>query len=320
MTKRTKAWLVAGLLLILAGAALCAAALAAQHWDLNALFPSELETRSVELREEFHSIAVTAETEQLRLLPGEDGGCRVVFEEREGQRHSARIEDGTLRIEGRDTRRWYERIGVTVGTPTITVYLPAGAYTELQIEEDTGDVSIPADFSFAEIRVSCGTGDVDCRASASGQIVIGTDTGDIRLEGVTAGAMDLSTHTGHVELSTAECRGNLGLTVTTGKAELRQVACKSLFSGGDTGDLRMEDLIARERIEIRRSTGDVRFERCDAMELLITTDTGDVTGTLLTEKVFLVRSDTGRIKVPETVSGGTCKIETETGDISVSIG
>ena len=57
-----------------------------------------------------------------------------------------------------------------------------------------------------------------------------------------------------------------------------------------------------------------------AMELLITTDTGDVTGTLLTEKVFLVRSDTGRIKVPETVSGGTCKIETETGDITVSIG
>ena len=320
MKKKTKAWLIAGLLLILAGAALCVGVLAAQHWDLNALFPSELETRSVELREDFHSIAVTAETEQLRLLPGEDGGCRVVFEEREGQRHSARIEDGTLRIEGCDTRRWYEGIGVTVGTPTITVYLPAGAYTELQIEEDTGDVSIPADFSFAEIRVSCSTGDVDCRASASGQIVIGTDTGDIRLEGVTAGAMDLSTHTGHVELSAAECQGDLGLTVTTGKAELRQVACKSLFSGGDTGDLRMEDLIARERIEIRRSTGEVRFERCDAGELLITTDTGDVTGTLLTEKVFLVRSDTGRIEVPETVSGGTCKIVTETGDITVSIG
>ena len=320
MTKRTKAWVIVGLLLILAGAALCAGVLAINHWGLRGLFTTELETRAVEFREEIHSIAVTADTEQLRLLPSNDGSCRVLFEEGERQRHTARVEDGTLRITASDTRRWYEKIGVFIGMPTITVYLPAGEYRELLVEEDTGDVSIPADFSFAEIRVSCSTGDVDCRASASGQIVIGTDTGDIRLEGVSAGAMDLGTHTGTVELSEAECRGDLGLTVTTGKARLRQVSCKSLFSGGDTGDLRMEDLIARERIEVRRSTGDVQMERCDAGELLITTDTGDVTGSLLTEKVFLAQSDTGRIEVPETVSGGTCKIVTETGDISISVG
>ena len=320
MKKSTKAWLTAGLLLILAGAALCLGVLARKHWDLKSLFATELDTRSVELREDFHSIAVTADTEQLRLLPSEDGGCRVVFEEGAKQRHTAQVDGGTLRIAGSDTRSWYEKIGVSVGMPTITLYLPAGAYTELQIQEDTGDVSIPEDFSFTEIRVSTQTGDVDCRASASGQLVIGTDTGDIRLEKISAGALELGTHTGTVELSEAECRGDLGLTVTTGKARLRQVSCNSLLSGGDTGDLRLEDLIARERIEVRRSTGEVQLERCDAGELLITTDTGDVTGSLLTEKVFLVRSDTGRINVPETVSGGTCKIVTETGNIIISIG
>ena len=64
----------------------------------------------------------------------------------------------------------------------------------------------------------------------------------------------------------------------------------------------------------------MRLEDCDAGELLISTDTGDVHGTLLTEKIFLVRSSTGEIHVPETVSGGKCKITTSTGDIHIEIG
>ena len=136
MKKRTKTWLIAGLLLILAGAALCAGVLALNHWGLRGLFTMELETRTVELREEIHSIAVTADTEQLRLLPGDDGGCRVIFKEGERQRHTAQVEDGTLRITGSDTRRWYEKIGVFIGTPTITVYLPVGEYRELLVEEE----------------------------------------------------------------------------------------------------------------------------------------------------------------------------------------
>ena len=98
MKKRTKTWLIAGLLLILAGAALCAGVLALNHWGLRGLFTMELETRTVELREEIHSIAVTADTEQLRLLPGDDGGCRVIFKEGERQRHTAQVEDGNMRI------------------------------------------------------------------------------------------------------------------------------------------------------------------------------------------------------------------------------
>ena len=57
------------------------------------------------------------------------------------------------------------------------------------------------------------------------------------------------------------------------------------------------------------------FDRCDAAELSITTDTGDVKGTLLSDKVFIARTDTGRVHVPETTNGGKCKITTSTGDI-----
>ncbi len=78
-------------------------------------------------------------------------------------------------------------------------------------------------------------------------------------------------------------------------------------------------MIAGEQFSIDRSTGDVRFDRCDAPELLIKTDTGDVRGSLLSEKVFITQTDTGRVNVPKTVTGGTCQITTNTGDIKIEI-
>ena len=58
---------------------------------------------------------------------------------------------------------------------------------------------------------------------------------------------------------------------------------------------------------------------CDAAELEIKTGTGDVQGTLLSEKVFVVKTNTGKIQVPETVTGGKCKITTTTGDIRITV-
>ncbi len=59
---------------------------------------------------------------------------------------------------------------------------------------------------------------------------------------------------------------------------------------------------------------DFSFESMD-----ISLHTADVTGTLLTEKVFLPKSDTGDIEVPKTNAGGKCEIITSTGDIKLTI-
>ena len=57
-----------------------------------------------------------------------------------------------------------------------------------------------------------------------------------------------------------------------------------------------------------------------ADRLLVHADgTGDVTGSLCSEKVFIARSDTGHISVPETVNGGKCSITTDTGDIIITL-
>ena len=81
----------------------------------------------------------------------------------------------------------------------------------------------------------------------------------------------------------------------------------------------LKNVIANEKFDIERSTGDVKLELCDAAEILIRTDTGSVTGSLMSDKVFIVSADTGRVNVPKTTSGGVCQITTDTGDIRITI-
>ena len=136
---------------------------------------------------------------------------------------------------------------------------------------------------------------------------------------VVGGELTLAVSTGKVEVRSAVCEGAVDVTVSTGRAILADISCKSFRSEGDTGELLMEHVIVAEQILIARSTGGVRLERCDAAELLVTTDTGDVTGTLLSEKVFITQSNTGSVSVPETTTGGKCKITTDTGDIRITL-
>lgn len=81
----------------------------------------------------------------------------------------------------------------------------------------------------------------------------------------------------------------------------------------------MNNLIAQGKISVEMDTGDIKFDKCDAAEIDILTSTGNITGSLLTDKVFIARSNTGRINVPETTTGGKCKLTTNTGNIKIHV-
>jgi DUF4097 and DUF4098 domain-containing protein YvlB len=313
-----KGWLIAAAVLVLIGALLFTGALMSVGWDLTAL-GEKTESVSLEIPEPFRNITIRSDTEEIRFLPTEDGVCRVTFREREKERHTAAVENGTLTIGKTDARQGTEFLSFSFESPEITLYLPQRGYGALAIEESTGDVMIPKDFTFESIQIDASTGDVDCSASVSGEARIALSTGDIRMEDVSAGALDLTVTTGKVTVRGAVCTGDVHVGVSTGKAMLKELRCRNLRSEGNTGDLTMENVLASEGVAIERSTGDVRFEACDAAELTVKTGTGDVTGTLLSDKVFLTQIHTGRVEVPKAVVGGKCEITTDTGDILLSV-
>ena len=324
MKRATKIWLIAAAFLIVVGGAVFCAAMSWVHWDFAAVAGSYYEareTRTLTVNEEFRNIVIHCGTEDVSILPSGDGTCSVAFyEEEEKLRHEVEVDEdaATLLITLADTREWYERITFfSDHTPRVTVYLPKTAYGSLVAE--AGDTTLPKELSFEEIVVSADTGDVDCRASASGSIRIDTSTGDIRCENVTASALELFASTGRIDARSVTCKGDVKVSVDTGDAFLKDVSCRNVLSRGSTGKVLLDHVIAAETITVERSTGDVNLKQCDAAELLITTSTGDVNGSLLSPKVFVAHSDTGQIDVPETTTGGKCKIVTDTGNIAITV-
>ncbi len=312
-------WLAAAVILIILGICMSASALGMNGWDFTKLGTVKYVTNTHNLGEEFTNISFDTDTADILFIPSGDGKCKVVCHEPENQKHTVSVSGDTLTVSVRDQRKWYEYIGISFGSPKITVYLPESEYGNLHIRESTGDVEIPEAFTFDGIDISASTGDVKCFASASGNIKIKLSTGDILVDGVSSAGLDMSVSTGRVSASHINCGGDVKLHVTTGKANLSNIACRNFISDGDTGSVNLENVIASGKFDIERSTGEVKFDGCDAAEIFVETDTGDVTGSLLSDKIFIVETDTGRIDVPRSVNGGRCEIETDTGDIKLYI-
>ncbi len=319
MGKRTKIWLIIASFLVLVGCVIFGGVMTMLKWDFTKLSTAKYETNDYKINEDDINILIVTDTADIVFVPSENGERSVICYEQKKAKHSVTVKDGTLVIELVDTRKWYEYIGINFGTPKITVYIPQGEYGTLSIKSSTGDVEIPKDFKFESIDISESTGVVTNGASASEVIKIKTSTGDILVENISAGALDLSVSTGNVTVSNVTCENDVTVSVSTGKTYLTDIACKSVVSSGSTGDISLNNVIATEKLSIERSTGDVKFDGGDAAEIFVKTDTGDVTGTLLSEKVFIVETDTGRVDVPKTVTGGRCEIATDTGDVRIKI-
>lgn len=318
MRKTVKIWLIVAALLIVLGAAVFGLAAYSVGGDLTKLGGGRYETNTYEIEEKFSDVSIKTDTADVVFVPSEEKTCKVVCYEEKNKKHSVSATDGVLTVNVEDTQKWYERIS-WFASEKITVYLPEREYASLVIEESTGDIKIPNDFTFKSIDVSVSTGNVTCSADATETVKIKGSTGDLRVENISAGALDLTSSTGNVTLSKVTCEGDIGIVVSTGKTIVADTSCKNLTSTGSTGNISLRNVIAQQTFSVQRSTGSVKFDGCDAAELEVKTTTGDVTGTLLSEKIFITKTGTGDINVPTATTGGTCKITTSTGNIKIQI-
>ena len=300
MIKKPKLWLILAALLMVVGLVIFTVAMSKYRWDFTQLNANPFENNTYELNGAFQSIALESDTANVTIVPTNKGTATVVCYEPDNQKHTVEITDGCLSITENDTRKWHERIGISFGSPQITIYLPDSAYTSLTMDIHTGNVQIDEAFTFSSMDIQTTTGHIENYASTSGVMKIKTSTGAIDIEKVSAAVMDLA--------------------VSTGKITVTDTTCENLTSTGDTGDITLKNVIAAESIQIERSTGDITFDGADAADILVKTDTGDVTGTLLTDKVFDVETDTGSVNIPKSGNGGNCVIYTDTGDIKLTVG
>lgn len=300
MSKTTKIWLIIATALVALGAMIFVGVMAQYDWDFTKLSTVKYVTNTYEVHGEFDKISINVNTTEIEFVPTEVEACRIVCFEAEKVKHFATVQNGTLVVDTVDTRKWYDHICISLGSPKMTVYLPQNEYASLIIETDTGDINIPKDFAFDKIEIDGDTSDVSCFAPVANVLDIELSTGDIIIDSITADQIKLTATTGEIAVNSVTAKNNIDIET-------------------DTGTITLKNVVATGTISIESDTGDVRFEGSDAIEISVKTDTGDVTGTLLSEKVFITETSTGSINVPKTTSGGKCEITTSTGDMNISI-
>ena len=281
MSKSTKIWLVIGALFIFLGTAIFGGVMLYLGGNYNKLSTAKYQTTTFSNLGEFNSILIDVTTADIEIKQSDTLESKVVVYDQENVGYSAVTIDGVLEIKATDNRTWRDYLGISFTTSKVTIYLEKATYYDLLINASTGDVSVMQSFTFNSINVTLSTGDVN--------------------------------------ISNATILEEFVVNVTTGDVEIKNCTLKKFTSKGGTGDIELDNVIAIEHFTIERSTGDVEFIECDAYELFIKTSTGDIKGTLLSEKKFNAKTNTGKKRVPSTLNGGDCVLNTSTGDIIISI-
>ncbi len=285
--------LIAGGILI----ALCG--MLAMGFDFTGMNTLNSVTNTCDVDETFTNIAVKGAECDIRLLPSEDGTCRVVCTESDSIRHSIEVVNGTLNITRHDRRSWYMHFGVWWGSMDIVIYLPESELGELNATSVSGDIEIPEDFSFETAALQSTSGDITCHAHVEKDLSAATTSGNIRLGG-------------------SDCEA-LSVSSTSGDISITDVRCRNAEAGTVSGNLKLSGVVAGEILRTKSVSGDTGLSRCDADALILSSTSGNIEGSLLTDKSFAANTTSGDVSLPQTSADTTCEVSTVSGDIAFSI-
>lgn len=338
MKKSAIVAIIVAAILLVAGTALFLAGFAMMNFNFKGMTDVKYTTQTHKITEDFSSISIDISVSDVAFMLSDNGETRVECYENDKHIHTVAVNDGVLCIGEQKSFNVFNFINIDFDKPRVTLYLTRTQFDSLHINSDTSLIAVPAQFSFNACNIQNRTGDVSFNAT-SNSLSIKATTGRIMVSDIApTGDVHLQANTGHVTLRSAQIDGQLFIHTTTGRIHLEDVDCgridlesstgdktilrlncASLTSESSTGRSSFTDVIAKGKISIEADTGDVKLERCDAAELSIETDTGDVSGSLLSEKIFYAETDTGRVRVPHTTTGGKCEVKTDTGNITFTV-
>lgn len=312
--------ILAAVACIVAGLVLCFTAFAAMDFDIMEMNTMNFVTNTYTIEDTFSNLSVKAAECSVTLLPSEDGSCRVVCTEGDKIFHTVAVRNGTLTIDRTDNRKWYERIGVYWGEMKLVIYLPESAYETLSVKTASGDIDVPAGFSFADAEVKSASGDIRFCASVAGDLSAEAISGDVYVSDMQPKNLRVQSTSGDVKAERMKVDAEFFVKTVSGEIGLFDVSCGIFTAESTSGNVKTTGLLVAETLRIQTVSGDVRLQSSDADRLWISTVSGDVNGSLLTEKNFKTKTASGSVHVPSGTSGGICEVKTTSGDIRFSIG
>lgn len=319
MKELKKKAIIAALIMIAVGFAISIYAMGMMNFNLKSINTISFVTNTYTVDKAFSNISIDGAECIVRMLPSQDDSCKIVCYEGNRIYHSVTVHNDTLTIERHDNRKWYEHFGIYWGSMEIRIYLPESEFTSLYANSLSGDIVIPEGFSFETAKVQSISGNVNFCASVSKDLSVKTVSGELYVGEVAPDKLAVQSISGDITIENTQVQTDITLKAVSGDIELFRANGQSITADTTSGGIDFFDVTATRSIHIESVSGDIELNSCDADSLWIKSSSGDVSGILLTEKIFLTNTSSGEVDVPHTASGGRCEITTTSGDIEFAI-
>ena len=247
----------------------------------------------------------------VKLLPTSELICRVRCVETPSLKYKVSLSSGTLHVER--VSRW-SLFPISLKEDRIEIYLPKQDHESLWIKSSSGGISVPADFRFDTAIVKASSGGIGFDAEVTDELNIQTSSGGVAVSGASPAELFVSVSSGGISLSDMS-PGNAVVHASSGGIRLSGLRCGELSAETSSGSIRLSDVIASGMLTVKCSSGSVKLDDCDAADLYVKCTSGSVSGHLLTPKIYQAHSSSGTVRVPDSASGGICKIDTSSGSI-----
>ena len=256
------------------------------------------ETKTYMIQEEYNNINISVSVQDVDIYLSTEN--KIEYQVNDKYLLDVKVENNTIEITNSEKPLSY-LLMFGFGNLKVKMYLTKDTINSLVINSSTGDIAIHEGFTFNDVNVVCSTGDIGISTLNTGSIKLIVSTGEIGLDKCTI-------------------NGDLYCKISTGDIVINETNIKGNYEGhASTGDTYLSNVLIEKDLKHKSGTGDFVFDKIDAANLEINVGTGSVRGTLLSSKVFVTKTSTGDENVPETTTGGVCKVTTSTGDIYIRI-
>lgn len=197
MSKTVKALIVAAALIVI-GAIVGGIGFFCGGWNsLTENYGPGSVANSQSWSEQVTKLEISTVSDNVQLLPSEDGKVRVNWKDTRYGHYEVSLERGTLKIRYRDTE---QKIRFDFGDDeprTVAVYLPDDEYESLLLTTTSGNFA-SSGFSFDETKLTTTSGEVGLENGSFGEAKINTTSGDVVLDCYDASATEINTTSGNV--------------------------------------------------------------------------------------------------------------------------
>ncbi len=272
--------------------------------------------------EKFDNISISASSENVSVLRSDNDEVTLITYETDKIKYTATVENNRLIINKSDTRKWYEKIGISFGAQIITLYLPQDIYGTLEAVGTSGRISI-SDNAFESVIIKNTSGGIElCSVNSTGTILVYNTSGKIKAEDcTTSGIFTAQATSGKIDLSDINAEYGIQLKTNSGAVKIEaSYTNKDMEIKTTSGRIYIDSTVADGKASLESTSGSIEFEKFDAGSLFLKSTSGIIQGTLLSDKNFVTSTSSGNVNVPMSVDeAGRCECKTTSGNIRIKI-